>query len=127
MHMQIRVILLIIIILDFCNGTRLPIPIPMLTTPTPSVNPPGGSLSDTTPSFPRSFTKIVSLVEQDADIYDLCSRHEQCPAHAQCRPEGCKGFSCLCDKGYMATTDRKSCVKGEMLSILKSLSVTYLV
>lgn len=96
---------------DFCNGTRLPIPIPMLTTPPPSVNQPGGSLSDTTPSFPRSFTKIVSLVEQDADIYDLCSRHEQCPAHAQCRPEGCKGFSCLCDKGYMATTDRKSCVK----------------
>uniref|UniRef100_K1PRW9 EGF-like domain-containing protein n=1 Tax=Magallana gigas TaxID=29159 RepID=K1PRW9_MAGGI len=94
---------------DFCNGTRLPIP--MLTTPPPSVNQPGGSLSDTTPSFPRSFTKIVSLVEQDADIYDLCSRHEQCPAHAQCRPEGCKGFSCLCDKGYMATTDRKSCVK----------------
>lgn len=127
MHMQISVILLIIIILDFCNGTRLPIPIPMLTTQPPSVNQPGGSLSDTTPSFPRSYTKIVSLVEQNADIYDLCSRHEQCPAHAQCRPEGCKGFSCLCDKGYMATTDRKSCVKGEMLSKLKSLSVTYLV
>lgn len=91
-----------VLFIDFCNGSRIEVPPELLTTPLPS--------TDT--SSPEVFTKIVSLVQSHASIYEICSRHEQCPEHAQCRPQGCKGFSCLCDEGYMASVDKKSCVKG---------------
>jgi hypothetical protein len=46
-------------------------------------------------------------------LYDRCSDHLECPAHSTCRPSDCKGYSCLCIEGYVATDDKESCLKGK--------------
>ncbi|XP_061190804.1 mucin-2-like [Saccostrea echinata] len=95
-----------------CNGTQIEIPEGLVTTPVPSTT--SLSVSTMNPGLPASLTNTVPMIT-DTKIYETCTQPEQCPAHAQCRPRGCKGYSCLCDEGFMATPDRSSCVKASKI------------
>ncbi|XP_062593530.1 serine-rich adhesin for platelets-like isoform X2 [Saccostrea cucullata] len=96
-----------------CNGTQINIPEGLITTPIP----PTASLavSTTDPSLSASLANAGSIIT-DTKIYETCTKSKQCPEHAQCRPQGCKGYSCLCDEGFMATPDRTYCVKASKIS-----------
>ncbi|CAC5373084.1 unnamed protein product [Mytilus coruscus] len=53
----------------------------------------------------------VTLFDIGRELYSSCTQHSQCPEHAQCRPNGCQGYLCLCDEGYIASEDRKFCLR----------------
>ncbi|XP_052085228.1 zonadhesin-like [Mytilus californianus] len=53
----------------------------------------------------------VTLFDIGRELYSSCTQHSQCPEHAKCRPNACQGYLCLCDEGYIASEDRKFCLR----------------
>jgi len=54
----------------------------------------------------------ITLFNIGRDLYSTCVKHSQCPENSKCRPNACEGFICLCNEGYIASDDRKFCLKG---------------
>lgn len=54
----------------------------------------------------------ITLFNIGRDLYSTCVKHSQCPDNSKCRPNACEGFICLCNEGYIASDDRKFCLKG---------------
>ena len=54
----------------------------------------------------------VNDVIKSSAIHEVCTSHSDCPAHSSCRPSGCDGYNCLCDREYVASPDRTRCLKG---------------
>ncbi|XP_069102134.1 uncharacterized protein [Argopecten irradians] len=51
-------------------------------------------------------------------LLEACSRQDHCPPNSRCRPRSCDGYVCICNRGYVVSDDKKTCVKamrvGEM-------------
>ena len=72
--------------------------------------------------FSLASAVIQSSVEDlliSTAIHEVCTSSEDCPAHSTCRPSGCDGYNCLCDKEYVASSDRTICMKGMFYLTLK--------
>ncbi|KAK3578370.1 hypothetical protein CHS0354_025465 [Potamilus streckersoni] len=52
---------------------------------------------------------------ESADVYGTCSGHADCPSNARCRPNSCDGYICLCDEGFVASQDRRRCMKASWI------------
>ena len=58
-----------------------------------------------------------SLVLPETEIYGACSDHSECPSNSKCRPSSCDGFLCLCEIGFISSTDRTRCMKGKLTNL----------
>ncbi|KAK6186096.1 hypothetical protein SNE40_008199 [Patella caerulea] len=52
---------------------------------------------------------ICTKVYSAGRIYDICSSQGDCPDHSTCKPNGCKGYNCLCSNNKAADDMMKTC------------------
>ena len=60
----------------------------------------------------------ISGSSSSMDIFDACSRDDECPDGASCRWRWCDGKVCLCDNNTLPTSDYKNCRAGKKTSWL---------
>ncbi|OWF36501.1 hypothetical protein KP79_PYT23123 [Mizuhopecten yessoensis] len=69
------------------------------------------TVETTTSGTTATSTLSTSTAGYISDLSEPCSTHGQCPTNSRCRPRSCDGYMCICNRGFIASDDKKACLK----------------